>query len=276
MTAASWRLACASAIGTSHSRFSQPCQDACHCEVLAAGSDEPVLVALAADGAGSARRAEAGSALACSLLRQEIVTALASGLSPGSLTRDFVSGMVLGVRAAIAARAEGEARTPRDFATTVLGAVVGVEEAVFFQIGDGAIVVSTPDEDGEFGWIFWPESGEYENTTFFLTDPDMEDHLQWVHCARPCDQVALFSDGLQRMALHFQSRTAHAPFFRSMMQAIEAAADDSPEVLSHELALYLSSPAVNARSDDDKTLILATRRRPVVPPARDDGAAALR
>jgi hypothetical protein len=276
MTAAAWRIACASVIGTSHSRLAQPCQDACHCEVLAAGGDEPVLVALAADGAGSAPRAEIGSALACSLLRREIVTALASGLSPGSLTREFVTGMVRGAGAAIAARAEGEGRRPRDFATTVLGAVVAAEEAVFFQVGDGAIVVSTPGEDGEFGWIFWPESGEYENTTFFLTDPDMEDHLQWEHCARACDRVALFSDGLQRLALHFLSRTAHAPFFRSMMQAIEAAADDSPEVLSRELALHLSSPAVNARTDDDKTLILATRRRSAVPPASDDGAEALR
>ena len=106
-----------------------------------------------------------------------------------------------------------------------------------------------------------------------MTDADVASRLEWDASERPIDQVALFSDGLQRLALHYQNRTAHAPFFRSKMQGLEAAEDASPAALSAQLALFLSSPPVNERTDDDKTLILATRREPPAPPLTDDAPA---
>ena len=77
---------------------------------------------------------------------------------------------------------------------------------------------------------------------------------------RRIDEVALFSDGLQRLALHYQTRTAHAGFFKPMLATLRAAPADALESLSTQLAAYLSSPAVNERTDDDKTLVLATRQ----------------
>jgi hypothetical protein len=276
MNGASWRYAFASTVGTSHSRLDLPCQDASACQVVQATDGEPVLVALLADGAGSASRAEAGAKLACTFLLGEIVAALAEGATPRDLTRDVVMELLGKLQNCIAAQAESEGRKIRDFASTVLCALVGTREAVFFQIGDGAIVISTPDEEA-YSWVFWPDSGEYENTTFFTTDADLASHLAWYTCERAVTEVALFSDGLQRLALQYQSRTAHAPFFRSKMQAIEAAEDASPEGLSAQLALFLSSPSVNARTDDDKTLILATRRSsPAGLSTADAGADALR
>jgi hypothetical protein len=273
MSGAPWRYAFASTAGTAHTRRGLPCQDASLCQLVPAAEGPPILVALAADGAGSASRAEVGAELACAFFLDEITAFLAAGSALADLNREAVWGLLQKFQGRIGEEAAASGLTPRDFAATLVAAVVGVGEAVFFQVGDGAIVVSTPEERPEerpeeeaaYSWVFWPASGEYENTTFFLTDGDVERHLAWERSERPIDQLALFTDGLQRLALHFQSRTAHAPFFRSKLRVLENAADAAPETLSHLLAHFLSSPEVDARTDDDKTLILATRRPPASP-----------
>jgi hypothetical protein len=68
---------------------------------------------------------------------------------------------------------------------------------------------------------------------------------------------------LQRLALHYEGRTAHAPFFRPMFAPVRAADPGRAETLSTQLAAFLGSQPVNARTDDDKTLVLATRREPL-------------
>jgi hypothetical protein len=266
MSGASWRYAFASTAGTAHTRRGLPCQDASVCQLVPAGDGPPVLVALAADGAGSASRAEIGAQLACAFLLDEIRTFLAAGAALSDLSREVVAGLLRELQSRIGAQADAEGLTPRDFAATLVAAVLGASEAIFFQVGDGAIVVSSPEDAEAYSWVFWPASGEYENTTFFLTDGEVERHLSWERSERPLDQLALFTDGLQRLALHFQSRTAHAPFFRSKLRVLENAADAAPETLSNQLARFLASPEVDARTDDDKTLILATRRQPASSP----------
>ncbi|HEV7517613.1 MAG TPA: PP2C family serine/threonine-protein phosphatase [Thermoanaerobaculia bacterium] len=273
MSGEPWRFAFASTVGTSHIKVGLPCQDASACLLVPTAEGQTVLVALLADGAGSASRAEAGAQLACTFLLGEITAALAAGAALTTLTREAIADLLRQLQARIGQQAEAEGRQARDFAATLVAAVVGAREAVFFQVGDGAIVVSTPEDGDAYSWVFWPGSGEYENTTFFLTDADVERHLEWERSEQPVDQVALFSDGLQRLALHYQSRTAHAPFFRSKMQVLEAAEDAAPARLSEQLARFLSSPEVNARTDDDKTLILATRRRPTPPLGTADAGA---
>jgi hypothetical protein len=72
------------------------------------------------------------------------------------------------------------------------------------------------------------------------------------------------SDGLQTMALSFAERAAHRPFFLPMFRKLRSArpGDGLPAALHR----FLESPAVSQRSDDDKTLLLATR----VPPRDPD------
>jgi hypothetical protein len=258
---AAWRFAAASAAGTSHLRSGLPCQDAHHCDVLTAADGEPVLTAFVADGAGSAQRAEVGAQIACGLAGAEVRGLLAAGGCLADIDVPFLSAWLARLQAEIAVRAEAEALRPREFACTLLGAVVGVEAAVFFQIGDGAIVVSPRTEEDEYSWVFWPAEGEYASTTFFATEPNAVEHLEHAHVERPIDEIALFSDGLQRLVLDYRNRTAPAPFFRSMLSWVRAADDESLPGLSPLLESHLSSPAINDRTDDDKTLILATRRR---------------
>jgi hypothetical protein len=73
--------------------------------------------------------------------------------------------------------------------------------------------------------------------------------------------VALFSDGLENLVLNKTSRTVHAPFFDSMFPSVRRSQAGGPDAaLGRDLEKYLSTPTVTDRTNDDKTLILATRR----------------
>jgi hypothetical protein len=74
------------------------------------------------------------------------------------------------------------------------------------------------------------------------------------------DEVAIFTDGLQMLALNMESRTVHQPFFSDLFRYLRMANDaDKVSILNGKLATYLDSPGINGRTDDDKTLFLATR-----------------
>ncbi|MEX0611687.1 MAG: hypothetical protein WD229_06175, partial [Pirellulales bacterium] len=63
--------------------------------------------------------------------------------------------------------------------------------------------------------------------------------------------------GLERLALRFDSHTAHEPFFAPLFRVLQSAND--LDGLNEGLRQFLASDSVQARSDDDKTLILASR-----------------
>jgi hypothetical protein len=122
------------------------------------------------------------------------------------------------------------------------------------QIGDGAIVV----DDGELRAATWPQQGEYANTTHFLVDDDALEQLVTVE-AGAARRIAVFSDGLQALALQYDTKTPYEPFFAPFFDYLETSAKDDVEV-EDELRAYLESGSVNARTDDDKSLVLAVRR----------------
>jgi hypothetical protein len=91
----------------------------------------------------------------------------------------------------------------------------------------------------------------------------------------PIDEIGLFTDGLQRLLLHEATKTAHGPFFRAVFPPVRGESPGCSDRLSIALADLLASSRVNQRTDDDKTLILATRRSAVASDtdeARRDGA----
>ena len=75
-------------------------------------------------------------------------------------------------------------------------------------------------------------------------------------------KVAIFTDGIENLVLRKADRTVHAPFFDSMFPAVRRSqVSGVDEALSRELEKYLSGPLICDRTHDDKTLMLATRRR---------------
>lgn len=251
--AAVWRHIAQSVQGLHHSADGIPCQD--HCLVRLFG-DEPdsALVACVADGAGYSPHSDIGSALAC----ESIVQSAAAHFETKRTFANLEAGDVLQwcdtARDKIYHCAERDQRQPRDYATTLCAAVVSDRRSVFFQVGDGAIVVR---KNAVCGVVFWPQSGEYINTTTFLTSAEYRDRLAVATTAAGFSDVALFTDGIERLALKFDSLTPHLPFFQPLFGALRAASN--VEALAGDLGRLLQSDSVRNKTDDDKTLVLASR-----------------
>ena len=260
MTSGTWRIAAASSIGTSHVKQGSVCQDSHACRILQDADGGEVAILVASDGAGSAARAEVGSECACSTVLEAVEVCLAKGRRIGSLTFDDAREWVEHVQRAIAFRADQDEAIERDYACTLLVAVVGTDAAAFLQIGDGAMVAT--DETGEWSWIHWPQRGDYANSTFFVTEKNACNQIAFDVIARPIDDVAIFTDGIEPLVLHYATKTVHTPFFNAMLGPVTALTQAGIDPnLSAGLEKYLASPKVCERTDDDKTLILATRRK---------------
>jgi len=251
----SWRFVNSSIPGTSHLESGALCQDVSIVGIISCPSGEDVLVAVASDGAGSASLAHIGAATACSAAFENVKTFLVIGDEAPDLASFNAQQLLRDVRLAITDRAEIDGMTSRDFACTLLVAAVSDTSSMFLQIGDGAIVIGS--ERGR-RVVFWPEAGEYANMTYFVTDERAGAHLQVSVVADVVSEIAVFTDGLQRLALRYDERCPHDPFFAPLFQSVRTWTA-SQEGLISALATWMESDAVNSRTDDDKTLIVGVR-----------------
>lgn len=263
MSEPGWRAAYNSVIGTSHEKTGLPCQDAGGCRIVCDPAGRQVLLAVACDGAGSASRSLDGATLTVARFLDECgAAAKRSGLQ--EFTKEFVEDWLSRVRAEIKHRADDDDLNPREFACTVLAAIIGEDQAAFFQIGDGAIVVSNRSEPDDYGWVFWPQHGEFANQTNFVTQENVLDVLEFELEERCVDEVAVFTDGIERLVLDIAERTTPPQFFRTLfgwLVKTELASVDTEIPMSSVVANYLGSKQINERTDDDKTLVLASRRQ---------------
>jgi hypothetical protein len=248
-----WRHIAQSVQGSGHVAENKPCQDCCAVRALGAGGDA-TLVACAADGAGSSRHGGIGAGLACESVLESAGEFLRTFDSFAELEVRHVLAWCDDARRKIGEQAEFSEGGMREFATTLSIAVVSPSRSVFVQIGDGAIVAR---RNGAFGVVFWPQSGEYVNTTHFLTSADFRERVLTLSCDHPFDDVALITDGLERLALQFDALTPHPPFFQPLFAALRAASDVA--ALDRDLAQFLQSESLRNKTDDDRTLVLASR-----------------
>lgn len=254
-----WRYAAASVAGSSHVAVGAGCQDAHRCAIIVGPDDTSVLVAIVSDGAGSAEQGATGSALVTASLMYQIGAWLAGGGTVKTLQQTTVAEWVDGVRETIAAEA-GSANLPmRAYAATLLLVLTDDHNAAFAQIGDGAIV--TADASGDWGCGFWPQRGMFANQTYFVTDDGAQTNMQFAQRLQPVMDFAVFSDGLERVLLNMAEHRPHAPAFDKMLQPLRAA-DGTGHItpLSDALMRYLGTPAIASRTDDDVTLVIATRQ----------------
>lgn len=247
----SWQLSAASVVGTSHVGNGSSCQDSCLAFVENMSDGQPLLAIFVADGAGSALHGGDGSELAVAAAAEFLSTQLAE---PLELNTGLAVACVSYVREKIQALADERDLVVRDFAATFLAVLSSPEATLVFQIGDGGIVLDVGDG---LDVPVIPMTGEYANMTYFITDEGALDVLAtrvYPACAR---KVAVFSDGLQRLALNLVSNTAHEPFFTPFFSRLATIAPEQEDQFQIGLVNFLNSSSVNERTDDDKTLALA-------------------
>lgn len=247
-----WRWASASEIGTSHLRLGTRKQDAVSC--FLAGPSHSIFCAIVSDGAGSASFGGQGASISCRTLSTAI-RAYFNHTSACPNDDDVWSWIYLTRdRLAIAAENRGVAR--KAFASTLILFLAASDQQLIVHVGDGAVVGRT--RDGGWKALSWPENGEYASTTYFLTD-DPAPQLRLIRSRLELNGIALFSDGIEDLALDLKAMAPHDPFFRTMLAPL-----DKLEVtgkcasLSQALGTFLSGSRVCDRTDDDKSLILAS------------------
>jgi hypothetical protein len=250
-----WRFAAGQATGSSHEKLNIPCQDRMSCSVL---DPEGTLIAIVADGAGTASFAHKGAEIAVWTVGAMAQLGVRAGRKDYA---DVLREAATLARQRLVEAARDQNVSVRDLACTLLAVILAPIGGAALQIGDGAIVIGS--DSNSWRCVFWPQKGEYANTTFFLSD---ENALAQAEVASLPDEtldVAVFSDGLENLAVNFARRSAHEPFFRTGFAPLHACGTPGESAsLSQSLTKMLTSPAVRARTDDDASLILATRRMP--------------
>jgi len=253
---APWRVLAASVVGTSHLRAGLPCQDAHGFRALPGG-----VILAAADGAGTAERSEHGARLAVDTL----LRALARGLAPGwpAADEDWRAALAAAyreAREAVLAQAQVDGLSARAYATTLVCAVLSEGGVAAAQLGDGVIAALG---GGEWFTVAAPQRGEYANETNFLTQADALERVVISVYAEPVQALAVMTDGLLRLVLDLTRQQPHAPFFNPLLSFAYGVLDEAKG--SADLAAFLASDRVTARTDDDKTLVLAVAWPPAQP-----------
>lgn len=249
-----WRAIGHSSTGTRHLESGTGCQDSIVFSVVLDPSEREVLLVCASDGAGSAKFA----AMAAEFTTGKVIEALTFiAVSGRKITESDIYRIMEDVYEDIVVVADLQATELNEYSCTVLGALVAPEWSAFFQLGDGAII--TGDGHYFFRPLWWPQQGEYLNSTHFLIDDPQMSDLKTIVTDQPGTEIAIITDGLQMLALNNESRTAHQPFFTDLFgQLRRASGKEQIDLLQANLVSYLDSKRINARTDDDKTLFLAT------------------
>jgi hypothetical protein len=243
-----WRLLGACARGTSHESSGLPCQDAYQGAVLPGG----LLVIAVADGAGSARRADEGAQCIVAACVRHLAAQLEGGMpQDAAACKGLLDGALEAALCALSRAAAGGALG--DLASTLLLALATPQWLAVLQVGDGAVVCR--GTDGALCMASQGGGDGYVNETAFVTSPGcaVKAH-RTVLPAAGISGIAVMTDGIQMLAVHHASHTAHEPFFRPLFEFAQA-----PEASDAQLAQFLGSPRVCERTDDDKTLVIAVR-----------------
>jgi hypothetical protein len=258
-----WRVLGFSMAGASHARSGVPCQDA-HAYRRVAGDWVAIAVA---DGAGSARLAENGARaavdVAVDLLSEHIRAGIGGcrrAADPDSSDRaEAWHAAMLGIleqcRDVVAREAVARDARPGDLACTLLVVALGPGTVAAIQVGDGGTVVER--RDGTVEALTRPEPGEYINEVTFITSQNAMASARFAFLDEAIRSAAVLTDGLQLLTLRYPDWTPHAPFFRPVFQFLR---DQGDERAAHrEIEAMLQSPAVRDRTDDDVTLLVASR-----------------
>lgn len=249
-----WHVLSASEIGTSHVASGGRCDDSCWAQVEVTPAGKDVLSLFVADGAGSAEMGGRGAELAIQAAADFLGTQLSR---PESLiSYEFAAGCLTSIRERLATTADSEGRELRAYATTFLGVVSCEAGTLVMQLGDGAVAL---DVGNGLEVPITPMSGEYANMTCFVTDENAVGELVARAFPVAASRVAVFTDGIQRIAMNLATNTPHEPFFKPFFSALAECTPDREDELNAALTRFLKSSSVNERTDDDKTLALAVR-----------------
>lgn len=203
-----------------------------------------------ADGAGSAVFSKAGAEIsverAVRYLRN--VGDLLTG-NPAIWT-PAIRGAFEASRGSIVDYARRQGNAPADFATTLQVVLLGQDACCYGRVGDGAGV-------GRVGGALVPlapaPDNGYANETRFLTSVQSEPEVFFR--ADHVSDCAVFTDGLQHLAMQLAQWKPHDPFFNPLFDFVRMSADR--RAAEDSLNELLEADRVDRRTDDDRALVIS-------------------
>ncbi|MGI0483117.1 PP2C family serine/threonine-protein phosphatase [Geminocystis sp. CENA526] len=258
-----WKTVVQCAIGVSHQQQNLPCQD--YGDYLLFGNK--IVIGAVADGAGSAKYSDIGSKIAVntaiSFLEGYFDRLLENiKLNPDKPRRntpsinqaqDVYNDLLKEVLKAINDEAQKSNYQYQDLACTLIIFFASDKYICAMQIGDGFIAVRPVDEDLQL--LFTPDKGEYINETTFVTSSNAFEEMQIKVLDKPCSFICASTDGLEKVAINFKNWQPFPPFFNPLEEYMKETAETEED--KQYIIDFLNSERLNARTNDDKTLLLA-------------------
>ncbi|BAY17375.1 hypothetical protein NIES21_32120 [Anabaenopsis circularis NIES-21] len=251
-----WKAIACSATGTCHIDRNVPCQDYGDYIVI-----DDVIVGAVADGAGSAKHSDIGSKLAVKTTLSHLYRLLRwnkrknedlrKPITPDIAKKTF-NDTLTKVKDVLNKEVQSKGFSINDLACTLLVFCATPTWIAAMQIGDGFIVVKLK-ESNNYQLLFPPDKGEYANETTFVTSTNAFSRMKVDVIIGKQEFICASTDGLERLAIDFRTGEAFSGFFNPFEQGLRER-DKHEEEKSLEDWLY--SEGVNARTDDDKTLLV--------------------
>ncbi len=250
-----WRAISRSSIGTSHKKQQLPCQDYGRCII-----SQNIIIGAVADGAGSAKYSDIGAKFAVETAlsylwefqkKKPYWQERSRPRSDEPVRKLFVKTLER-VVTALQKQAVKGGYSLNDLACTLLVFVATPHWIAAMQIGDGFIVVRCQEKDHQL--LFPPDKGEFINETTFVTSSNALNEMQV--CVQPGKLmfICASTDGLERVAIRLSDWTPFKPFFQPLEECLY---EDTHLAQKDEyIRNFLDSDRLNARTDDDKTLLL--------------------
>jgi hypothetical protein len=250
-----WKAIVHSAMGTRHEQRSQPCQDYGSYRM-----EGPYLLGAVSDGAGSAKHAEVGAQIAVESALTAMSRLMAHQFeqmpSLGEMrdaSPDFFAKVFDEVLDALTQEKSASECELRDLGCTLLAFVATSEWVAAMQIGDGFMILRE-HESAPYQLLFEPDKGEFINETIFVTTPQASDYMGTCVKSVLSPFLCAATDGLERVAIRLQDWKPYAPFFKPFEACLRQLPTQAEQ---HDyLKTFLESERLNAKTDDDKTLLV--------------------
>lgn len=254
-----WKAIARYVTGTSHQEQKIPCQDCGNYRIF-----KDVIVGAVADGAGSAKYSHFGSELAVETAlkylsriseypqkRKRFWEKFSQPLSEPEAKHLFTK-TVNHVIAELKKQAKNKDYSVNDLACTLLVFVATPEWVAAMQIGDGFIVMGS--QNAKYQMLFKPDKGEFFNETTFVTSVNALEEMQVQVISEKQEFICASTDGLEKVAIRFSDWQPFPPFFKPLEAYLRET--EQPENNDQYIIDFLKSGRLNARTDDDKTLLL--------------------
>ena len=255
-----FRVGYASRRGAAHVKDCTPNQDSATVAFLELRGLGNVALVAVSDGAGSARLSHFGSRAACGAAVARLVRQLAR--NPAIAVRQHLlrSALKEAVRSgrrgvetvARPGQTPGKPLDTRDYACTIMVAVVSKRLIGVAHVGDGCVVAG----DGEEWQVLSePDNGEFANETKFLTNPRNLPRVAIVPRSG-INFLAVATDGLQDVAFSRRS-LPYKRFWTPLFRAISRSSNADPGPM---LDALLQKVDAAGKATDDCTIAVCVIR----------------